>query len=450
MNQNLILTRTLLLLIIGLIILISCKEDPKPKTLAIVATGEVSGITATSATISGDVVSDGNSRVTEKGIVFGLSADPKVSDSKSPSGNGTGPFTAVVSSLNSGTIYHFRAYAINSTGTSYGQDKTFTTVATLPTVTTTSVSDLTISAAKSGGTISSDGGSPVIARGVCWSINPAPTTADSKTSDASGTGTFTSNITVLKSNTKYYVRAYATNSSGTAYGPELNFSTPVSPVPTTGLIAWWPFNGNAKDESGNGNDGTVNAALLDTDRKGTANSCYKLDGDGDYIFINKNLFDNGWPELTINIWYYLDQQSNPANVNSSHVLFNTSPHFALGLGMNWLSSNKYSIFLGTGTPSTTWNIFHNALSDQTLTIKQWRMYSVVKSGKSYRLYIDGVLDTTWTASTEVVSYLYKVYLGAGDPSITNEVIMGKIDDVSIHNRALTTEELLKIFNSNGF
>jgi hypothetical protein len=91
---------------------------------------------------------------------------------------------------------------------------------------TAAVTNLTSTTATSGGTVGADGGAPVTARGVCWSTTANPTTADSKTIDGSGTGTFTSAITSLVSNSTYYVRSYATNSVGTTYGPELSFTTP--------------------------------------------------------------------------------------------------------------------------------------------------------------------------------------------------------------------------------
>ncbi|MEX2370465.1 MAG: hypothetical protein WD578_05610, partial [Bacteroidales bacterium] len=83
---------------------------------------------------------------------------------------------------------------------------------------------VTETTAESGGDISDDGGATVTERGVCWSTNQNPTTADNKTSDGTGTGSFTSSITGLTSNTTYYVRAYATNSAGTAYGYEINYT----------------------------------------------------------------------------------------------------------------------------------------------------------------------------------------------------------------------------------
>ena len=102
----------------------------------------------------------------------------------------------------------------------------FSGISQFPTVTTTALSSVQNTTALSGGTISSDGGSAVTARGVCWSTSPGPTVAlATKTSNGSGTGGFTSNISGLSKNTTYYLRAYATNAVGTAYGNEISFTT---------------------------------------------------------------------------------------------------------------------------------------------------------------------------------------------------------------------------------
>jgi hypothetical protein len=95
----------------------------------------------------------------------------------------------------------------------------------VPGLTTSQVTDITKTTAICGGNITSDSNSPVTVRGVCWSKAPTPTIADNKTSDGSGTGIFTSTITGLTMNTKYYVRAYATNSYGTGYGSVISFTT---------------------------------------------------------------------------------------------------------------------------------------------------------------------------------------------------------------------------------
>lgn len=99
------------------------------------------------------------------------------------------------------------------------------TIKVVPNITTSDLSEITSSSATSGGEIPSDGGSAVTARGVCWSKSQNPTIADNKTSDGTGSGSFMSTITGLTSGTTYYVKAYATNSIGTAYGNQVTTTT---------------------------------------------------------------------------------------------------------------------------------------------------------------------------------------------------------------------------------
>ena len=99
---------------------------------------------------------------------------------------------------------------------------------TSPILTTATVSEITQTGAVSGGNVTNDGGSEVSARGVCWGTAQNPTTGTTETVDGTGTGAFTSNITGLAANSTYHVRAYATNSVGTAYGKDVLFST--SPI----------------------------------------------------------------------------------------------------------------------------------------------------------------------------------------------------------------------------
>ncbi len=93
----------------------------------------------------------------------------------------------------------------------------------LAVVTTADVTDIAVTSAISGGNVSDDGGSLIKARGVCWSTNPNPTVKDSKTVDGNGAGSFTSTITGLLPDTEYFVRAYALNKKGTAYGSTMAF-----------------------------------------------------------------------------------------------------------------------------------------------------------------------------------------------------------------------------------
>lgn len=105
-------------------------------------------------------------------------------------------------------------------------NQTPTTQTTIPTVTTGTEGDITETTATYSGEVTADGGADVTARGVCWNTSQNPTIADAYTTNGIGTGTFTSTITGLTPNTTYHVRAYATNSEGTAYGDEVTFTTP--------------------------------------------------------------------------------------------------------------------------------------------------------------------------------------------------------------------------------
>lgn len=207
-----------------------CTADPPTVT-----TATVTGVTETTAQGGGDVTDDGGASVTEKGICWSTSPDPTTSDEKNTAGTGTGSFTSAMTGLTCGTTYYVRAYAINSSGTSYGNQEEFTTNPCLvaPTVTTAAITDITDNSAQGGGEVTDDGGAAVTAKGVCWSTSPNPTIADDLTNDGTGTGSFTSSLLDLKCNELYYVRAYATNSVGTSYGDQVEFTTDPCPgVPT--------------------------------------------------------------------------------------------------------------------------------------------------------------------------------------------------------------------------
>lgn len=122
----------------------------------------------------------------------------------------------------------------------------------LPMVTTSAVTDVLQTAAISGGNVIATGFTNITARGVCWSTNQNPSTADSKTTEAAGIGTFTSAITGLIANTTYYVRAYATNGAGTAYGNQVTFKTFLNVVfPTVTTNAVTNITANAVTSGGN-------------------------------------------------------------------------------------------------------------------------------------------------------------------------------------------------------
>jgi len=113
-----------------------------------------------------------------------------------------------------------------------------------PVLTTVTTNNITQYTAMSGGNVTSQGGSAITMRGICWSTNPIPTTAlETKTTDAGTTGEYSSSISGLNANTKYFVRAYATNSFGTSYGTELSFTTKPLEIGFGGVITEYTSNG---------------------------------------------------------------------------------------------------------------------------------------------------------------------------------------------------------------
>ena len=207
-------------------------SDPsKPAiTLPTVNTTVTTQITATTAVAGGNVTNDGGAEITERGVCIATISNPTTANTKILAGSGTGEFTCDITGLQEGTKYYVRAYAVNSVGTAYGDEISFTTALpiTLATVTTASITQITETTAVIGGNVTSDGGAEVTERGVVYSTNPNPVITNLNNTIrpcGSGIGAFTYNMTGLQSGTTYYVRAYAKNDAGTAYGEELVFTT---------------------------------------------------------------------------------------------------------------------------------------------------------------------------------------------------------------------------------
>lgn len=201
------------------------------KTLAIVGatvTTATPTFTATTATAGGNVTLDGGAAVTERGICWSTAANPTTTTgTKVPAAaGGLGAFTVSITGLQPGTTYHVVAYAINSSATTYGSDVPFTTLATKPTVTTTTDANPTQTTATVGGEVISTGGAAITERGVYWGTQADPSTNGTKAVATLGQlGTFTVALTNLAPATRYYVEAFATNSQGTEFGSEASFTT---------------------------------------------------------------------------------------------------------------------------------------------------------------------------------------------------------------------------------
>ena len=197
---------------------------PPAVDIPVVVTSAASEITKNSAVVGGNVVSDGGLEVTERGVYYSMSANPIETGTKVECGSGLGEFTYTLTDLQTGATYYVRAYAKNKFGVAYGEEISFVCEA-LPTITTTQPTNVSYTSATIGGNVMEDGGASVTERGVCYSTSANPTTSNTKIISGSGTGSFTCNLTGLQEVTTYYVRAYAINAKGTAYGEEIGFTT---------------------------------------------------------------------------------------------------------------------------------------------------------------------------------------------------------------------------------
>jgi len=196
-------------------------------SLPVVLTDSIYPVELSTATAGGTVTSDGGATVMERGVCWSLTENPTIEDSHTTDSAGTGHFVSRLTGLTPGATYHVRAYATNTIGTAYGADSTFSThtVATIPIIETGSFSAINSTSVAGGGSIISDGGAEIIGRGICWSRSADPSVdLSTKTIDGTGIGLFKSNITGLSAGTTYHIRAYATNSVGTAYGMETTFT----------------------------------------------------------------------------------------------------------------------------------------------------------------------------------------------------------------------------------
>jgi hypothetical protein len=307
----------------------------------------------------------------------------------------------------------------------------------VPTLTTAEVTGITSTTAVSGGTITDEGSGTIVERGVCWSKGTNPTIADDKTTEGGGAGTFISNISDLDPATTYYVRAYATNDEGTGYGMAMSFTTLI-PVPTSGLIAYYPFNGNANDESGNNLNGTVYDATLTTDRNGASNKAYYFNGSSSYIKVLHNTFLN-LPTYTIAVWVSAERFTGSSQPGGEILVKGLYPNYnyALGAG-SYLVPNTFN----TATISNgTYVDFRSTNSFNTNT---WYLFVVTNDGSNLKIFIDTVFNGSISVGT-IGTNNNDIYLGRYEENM-NWHYKGKIDDIRIYNRALNTDEILSLYN----
>jgi len=224
------------LLISCLLLLISCSPDEggsKPN-LGLTEIGLITEATVNCTTL---ITSDGGTPIKACGVCWNTVPYPTIANNKTSDTYGTGDYSSTLTNLSPNTTYYVRAYATNKMGTAYSLQATVITKSfTLITNTPTSVMALT---AQCGGLVSSNGDSLTVSeRGICWSTSQHPTVErETKVVDHSRADTFQCTLTNLLPNTTYYARVYATNTVGTTYGNEVNFTTQQGVVTITTAAA---------------------------------------------------------------------------------------------------------------------------------------------------------------------------------------------------------------------
>lgn len=190
-------------------------------------TANVSNISYTTARISGEVLSDGGSPVTARGICWGTTLNPSAGTVNTINcGSGLGEFSYTLTNLVPGTYYYIRTFATNSSGTAYSDSLGFYPLnPSAPDVETDSVYDVTASSATASGRVIDFNSDSQISRGFCWSLEYGPTARDNVLVCGSDTGHFVGTITGLLPDTIYFLRAFAINNVDTGYGAIITFQT---------------------------------------------------------------------------------------------------------------------------------------------------------------------------------------------------------------------------------
>lgn len=222
-------------------------------------------------------------------------------------------------------------------------------------------------------------------------------------------------------------------------------------VPSNGLIAWWPFDGNANDESGNAYNGTLQGnTALTTNRNGRTNQAYLFDGNADFIQTSlPGTTFNGDDAMTIAAWIRMDAGTNVmgysvvSNLNPSNVQAVLTIE---GSGAGALHRHPSFAFVPNGLLMQVYTA-----PDIELNTQQWYHIVTVLTGGEVLFYIDGQLLNTVDASNNTISYErtppnYRIGRGNPTPGFQQDFI-GKIDDVGMWERALTATEVAALYES---
>jgi|UPI00047FBC1B hypothetical protein len=211
------------------------------------------------------------------------------------------------------------------------------------------------------------------------------------------------------------------------------FSQVPSYVPTTGLVAYWPFSGNANDASGNGNNGTVNGATLTTDRNGAANNAYSFNGTSDFISLVSYNFFSGNSSRSISFWIQTNQTQNGIPFSIGNASFNSCFNVRFGAGAPGI----------VGVMGFSNDFYPTSGSSSSIINNIWHNVVITFNGTTLKIFVDGVLDNSVNKSYNTSGT--DNYIGKSNQSGGESWVSGKIDDIGIWNRALTAQEITNLY-----
>jgi hypothetical protein len=418
-------------------------------SIPLLTTTDISSISFRTAVSGGVITDDKGEAVVSRGVCWNTVANPTVADSKTDNGSGKGTFISNLTGLIPNTTYYLRGYATNLVGTAYGLQLSFKTrQISTPTLTTELISSVTQKSAISGGNITDDNGEAVTARGICWSVTGNPTITDSKSTDGTGSGNFISSLTGLTPNTTYYARAYATNSLGVAYGNQIIFNTDaISGTLNNGLIAYYPFNGNAEDRSGNNNNGVISGATLSSDIFGHPKCAYYFNGLNNYISLKPADNFVGLNNYSISLWV----KPTVITTNGGGVIYGLgSSSYGPVHGLTYQSSA--TLFSGSYNVGT--NPIQSYSKSCCYNPNNWIYVVVTRDNSIINLYIDGILIPSQATSmingqnADYGSSPFAAILGGRSSLDSQNFFTGVIDEVRVYNRVLSENEITTLKSLN--